>query len=108
MELVDIDINENSLKEKIEGKESFVLIIGASWNKQSEMLIENVLSGLESLDQINKSIYFIDMDIGIDTVSGLGVNAIPTLILFKEGVDIYRFVGLKKSNEIYMNISSRI
>ena len=56
------------------------------------------------MDQIAKSsaakVIKVNIDKAESTVIGLGIETIPTVIIFKDGVEAERFVGLTEANEI--------
>ena len=56
------------------------------------------------MDQIAKSsaakVIKVNIDKAESTVNGLGIETIPTVIIFKDGVEAERFVGLTEANEI--------
>ena len=56
------------------------------------------------MDQIAKSsaakVIKVNIDKAESTINGLGIETIPTVIIFKDGVEAERFVGLTEANEI--------
>ena len=56
------------------------------------------------MDQIAQSsaakVIKVNIDKAESTVNGLGIETIPTVIIFKDGVEAERFVGLTEANEI--------
>jgi len=56
----------------------------------------------------NITIAKVDVDENGDIASDYGVRGIPTVLIFKDGVEVDKFVGLKSKNEIQMMINNHL
>lgn len=99
-------LTTEQLKEKINNKESFLLDLYATWCGPCKVL----LSSLEKITSENETkipVYKYDIDTDHDFVrTEMGIRAVPTLKLFKEGVvDMTRtgVVPTPELTEILMN-----
>jgi len=93
-----IDLNESNFDENI--KKNVILVdFFAEWCGPCRMLaplIEEVAKEMENKVLFGK----VDIDKEINLASKYQVTSIPTLILFKEGQEIDRIVGLKDANAL--------
>ncbi len=99
-------LTTEQLKEKINNKESFLLDLYATWYGPCKVL----LSSLEKITSENETkipVYKYDIDTDHDFVrTEMGIRAVPTLKLFKDGVvDMTRtgVVPTPELTEILMN-----
>jgi thioredoxin 1 len=99
-------LTTEQLKEKINNKESFLLDLYATWCGPCKVL----LSSLEKITSENETkipVYKYDIDTDHEFVrTEMGIRAVPTLKLFKEGVvDMTRtgVVPAPELTEILMN-----
>ena len=99
-------LTTEQLKEKINNKESFLLDLYATWCGPCKVL----LSSLEKITSENETkipVYKYDIDTDHEFVrTEMGIRAVPTLKLFKEGVvDMTRtgVVPTPELTEILMN-----
>jgi len=99
-------LTTEQLKEKINNKESFLLDLYATWCGPCKVL----LSSLEKITSENETkipVYKYDIDTDHDFVrTEMGISAVPTLKLFKNGVvDMTRtgVVPTPELTEILMN-----
>lgn len=67
-------------------------------------IIEKIADRLDGQAKIGK----MNVDENKETASRLGIRAIPTLILFKDGREVERFTGLRKEEELYSAISKHL
>lgn len=61
---------------------------------------------LESLEKETPNVTFLkaDIDKARESVSALKIKSVPCLILFKEGVEVKRWVGIQKKEEIVRSL----
>ena len=63
---------------------------------------------LEGVSKEVKGIAKVDIDHAQKTAGDFGITSVPTMILFKNGKEVKRLVGLRKADEIKDTISSLI
>src|SRR3989344_3438537 len=91
------EINSDDFKEKISKGKSLVDAF-AFWCKPCLMLspiIEELSSEMKDI-----KFYKLDVDKSPDVAESYGVMGIPTLILFKDGKESKRIIGLRRKVEI--------
>lgn len=67
-------------------------------------ILENLATELNDKVTIGK----VDIDASGDVASSFGITSIPTLILFKNGQEVNRIVGLKDANSLKKIINSNL
>ena len=75
------------------GKKEVLVGFNADWCGPCRML-------RPILDEVDKDIISVNVDNNQDLAKKYGVMSIPCLILFKDGKDIKRSVGLISKNEV--------
>lgn len=93
-----VELNESNFDEKIK-KGIFLVDFFAQWCGPCRMLspvIEEVAQELENKAVIGK----VDIDEEINLASKFQVTSVPTLILFKNGKEIDRVVGLRDADAL--------
>jgi thioredoxin 1 len=89
-----LDINDlNFESEVLESKEPFVLDFGASWCgpcKRLVPIIEDIARDYEGRLRVGA----LDTDSSPLVMSRVGVRAVPTIVVFRNGREIARHVGL--------------
>jgi len=91
------EINSDNFKEKISKGKSLVDYFG-DWCHPCKMIapiIEELSSEMKDI-----KFYKLDVDKSPDVAESYGVMGIPTLILFKDGKESKRIVGLRQKEEI--------
>ena len=92
---------ENFKKEVLEAKEVIVIDFWATWcmpcKRQGVILEEMAASGVN----VGK----IDVDEQPELAAQFGVMRIPTLLIFKDGKEAERFVGLRSREELEQVLS---
>ncbi len=93
------EIKENEFESVVlNSKERVLVDFYANWCGPCKML-RPVLDSIAN-ERSDKKIVSIDVDEASDLSSKYGVISIPCLILFKDGKEINRSVGLKSKSEI--------
>ena len=91
------EINSNDFKEKI-SKGKVLVDLWAEWCfpcRQLSPIIEELSKEIKDIN-----FYKLDVDKNPDVAESYGVMGIPTLILFKNGKESKRIVGVKSKEEI--------
>ncbi len=92
------EIGLSEVKEMITNKETFVLDIYANWCGPCRIMLKN-LPKLES--KVKFEIIKLNVESDKDNISKeLTVRSLPTLIFYKEGVEVYRHTGMIMNNKI--------
>ena len=92
-------MTEKELKDIVR-KEKFVLLdFYATWCMPCKMQSQ-ILSDLKDEDIKDFLIEKIDVDENVDLVKKFGVVSVPTLVLYKDGEIIKKYVGIAKDSDI--------
>ena len=92
----------NNLVEHVEG--IAVVDFFATWCGPCKML-SPVIEGLaEKMEQVN--FYKLNVDASSDTAGRYGVQAIPNLIIFKDGTAVDQITGFVPENEIVKHLQN--
>lgn len=97
MEIKDIH-SEEELKETI-GQGTALILFGAPWFALS-LLQKPILRRVASQFQGKASVGSVNVGKHPEIASELGIRSIPTLILFKDGKEIRRLVGLQPEDAL--------
>ena len=88
-------------------KTGFVLVdFWASWCMPCKLMVP-VLNELAEETDGKVTIAKLNVDESKTTASKFGVRSIPTLILFKNGKEIHRFVGVKSKDYLLKELDRR-
>lgn len=79
----------------------------ATWCGPCQMLTP-ILEGVSTEVGDNAKVLKIDIEKNMETASQYGVRSVPTLILFKEGKEIWRQTGLTQKNVLVETINRAI
>src|SRR3989344_2716180 len=91
------EINSNDFKEKI-SKGKVLVDLWAEWCfpcRQLSPIIEELSKEMKDI-----TFYKLDVDKNPDVAESYGVMGIPTLILFNNGKEVKRIVGLRPKEEL--------
>ncbi|MFN4173929.1 MAG: thioredoxin [Parachlamydiaceae bacterium] len=99
-----IELNDQNFNETI-SKGVTLVDFYAEWCGPCRMIaptIGNLATKLANTAKVGK----IDVDTAQDTTQKYGVMSIPTLIVFKDGTEVKRFVGVKDEATLENTIKS--
>lgn len=91
--------SENFEKEVLNSNEPVLVYFYADWCGPCKMMapvVEELAGELQGKAKVGK----INVDENQDLAMEYNVMSIPTLIIFKEGKELKRFVGVKDKNEL--------
>lgn len=83
----------------IESKKTVLVDFFATWCGPCKMLTP-ILEEVEKEKTNDVEIYKVDVDQSFDLAKSYGVMSVPTLILFKNGAEAERVIGLKNKDFI--------
>lgn len=100
-----LKINEGNFEEEVLKSEKMVLVdFYADWCGPCKML-SPVIEGLaEKMEQVN--FYKLNVDASSDIAGRYGVQAIPNLIIFKDGKAVDQITGFVPENEIVKHLQN--
>jgi len=79
----------------------------ATWCGPCQMLTP-ILEGVSTEVGDNAKVLKVDIEKNMETASQYGVRSVPTLILFKEGKEVWRQTGLTHKNVLVETINRAI
>jgi|TARA_Y100000389_G_scaffold527_1_gene478 thioredoxin 1 len=79
----------------------------ATWCGPCQMLTP-ILEGVSTEVGDNAKVLKVDIEKNMETASQYGVRSVPTLILFKEGKEVWRQTGLTQKNVLVETINRAI
>lgn len=95
-----IHLNDKNFEEKVLTSPKVVLVdFFASWCGPCQMLAPVLESVQEELGD-KAHVMKLDVDEGMNTSRRFGVMSVPTMIVFKDGKEVNRIVGLRQKNQI--------
>jgi thioredoxin 1 len=71
-------------------------------------MLTPILEGVSTEVGDNAKVLKIDIEKNMETASQYGVRSVPTLILFKEGKEVWRQTGLTQKNVLVETINRAI
>ena len=98
-------LTTNELKEKINNEENFVLDLYATWCGPCKVMLSNLEKVNESLIKESTGkpsfgVYKFDVDSDMDFARELGIRSVPTIKIFKKGVESFSKSGIMSTNEV--------
>ena len=91
-------LNESEFKELVEETDKTVLVdFYATWCGPCRMLAP-ILE--EVANEVNIEIYKVDVDECENVAKRYGILSIPTMIMFKNGKEVEKVIGLRSKEEI--------
>ena len=103
-----IEINDSNLQSEIlDADKLAVLDFSATWCQPCKKL-EPILDELAGEYEGKAIIGHCDVQQAPDTARKFGVMAVPTVILFKDGKEVDRFVGLQSKDQITKKLDSHV
>ena len=95
-----LHVNDKNFEEKVLNAKNVVLVdFFATWCGPCQMLgpvLESVQEEVGEKAQIIK----LDVDEAMNTARRFGVMSVPTMIVFKDGKEVQRIVGLRQKSQI--------
>jgi|TARA_B110001452_G_C15013854_1_gene354443 thioredoxin 1 len=89
-----IDFKDEDFENKIKSEDVSVIQFSATWCgpcKNLKPIMDNLS---EAYKDKNCSMYYADIEEGgINTASAAGIRGVPTVIIYKKGVEVNRIVG---------------
>lgn len=93
-------LNENNFNDTTSAKEKIIVVdFFASWCGPCKMLAP-VLEQLN--DEMDEKFVFakVDIDESLDVAKSFSVMSVPTLIVFKDGAEVRRLIGLRGKEDL--------
>ena len=101
-------LNNDNFETTIEEAKSLVLVdFYATWCGPCKMLAPILEATQEELGDKAK-IYKLDIDEGMEVAKQFGVMSVPTMIIFKNGEEVDRLVGLRQKTQIISAIEAKL
>jgi thioredoxin 1 len=95
-----IHVNDNNFEEEVLKDENLVLVdFFANWCGPCKML-SPIIEEISSQNIKGLKVVKVDVDKANKTAVNYGVMSIPTIILFKDGKEIYQTVGYHTKDEL--------
>ena len=94
-----LHLNEDSLKESLQSKKKVLVDFFATWCGPCKMLspiLEEIRNEIGDDIIIGK----VDVDENFDLARSYGIMSVPTLLLFVDGEESKRIIGLKSKQDI--------
>lgn len=102
-------INEKNFEEKVKNSKKIVLVdFFANWCGPCKMLSPILQDAFEELDHEKFDCYKLDIDQNEDLAREFGVMSIPTMIIFKDGKEVDRMIGLRQKGQIVNALNSLV
>ena len=101
-------LDNKTFENAIKGAKTPVLVdFFATWCGPCKMLAPVLESVQDEIGEKAK-IYKLDVDEGMEVAKRFGIMSVPTMIIFKNGEEVERLVGLRSKSEIISTIEAEI
>ena len=101
-------LDNEGFENAIKGAKTPVLVdFFATWCGPCKMLAPVLESVQDEIGEKAK-IYKLDVDEGMEVAKRFGIMSVPTMIIFKNGEEVERLVGLRSKSEIISTIEAEI
>lgn len=102
-------INEQEFEERVKKSNKIVLVdFFANWCGPCKMLSPILQDAFEELDKNKFDCFKVDIDQSEALAREFGVMSIPTMIIFKEGKEVDRMIGLRQKGQILNALNSLV
>lgn len=102
-------INEKEFEKRVKASNKIVLVdFFATWCGPCKMLAPILQDVLNELDENKFDIVKIDVDQSEDLARQFGVMSIPTMVIFKDGEEVDRMIGLRQKSQILNALNSLV
>lgn len=98
------ELNSQNFEEKIKGK-NVIIDFYAPWCPPCKILAQS-LEDFDTVKPENVEIFKVNIDDEMTLAEKYGVKSLPTLLFFKDGKIVNKYVGVLNSNEILEATSS--
>jgi thioredoxin 1 len=107
--MADIEtVGSGDWEEKVEKAGGAVLVdFWAEWCQPCKMLTP-IVEKMASENEGRLNVYKVDVGSDQELASGFGIMSIPVLVLFKDGAEAERMVGLRSEEEIRAMIDKHL
>jgi len=98
-------LTSEELKEKIKSGENFILDLFATWCGPCKVMLGNLEKVNESLIKESEgapkyNVYKFDIENDMEFMAELGVRAVPTIKIFKEGTEVFSKAGVMQPAQV--------
>ncbi len=102
-------VNEKDFDEKVKKSNKIVLVdFFANWCGPCKMLSPILQDAYSELDQNKFDFFKVDIDQSEDLAREFGVMSIPTMIIFKDGKEVDKMIGLRQKSQIINVLNSLV
>jgi thioredoxin 1 len=98
-------LTSEELKEKIKSGENFILDLFATWCGPCKVMLGNLEKVNESLIKESAgapkyNVYKFDIENDMELMAEMGVRAVPTIKIFKEGTEVFSKPGVMQPAQV--------
>ena len=98
-------LTSEELKEKIKSGENFILDLFATWCGPCKVMLGNLEKVNESLIKESEgapkyNVYKFDIENDMELMAEMGVRAVPTIKIFKEGTEVFSKPGVMQPAQV--------